>query len=59
MFEVESFTSGTRRIQSTLALSYLMRDREMSDIVAPKYDYEDLVYYVPIEAEEVHKKIPR
>jgi hypothetical protein len=59
MFEVESFTSGTRRIQSTLALSYLMRDREMSDIVAPKYDYEDLVYYVPIEAEEVYKKIPR
>jgi hypothetical protein len=31
-----------------------MRDREKSDIVAPKwYDYENLVYYVPIEAEEV------
>jgi hypothetical protein len=54
MFEVESFTSGTRRRQSTLALSYIMRDREKSDIVAPKwYDYENLVYYVPIEAEEV------
>jgi hypothetical protein len=49
---VEPFDSGTRGIQ--LALGYLMVDREESVIVAPKwYDYEDLVCYVSIVAEEV------
>ena len=39
---------------STMALGYLMRGREKSGIVAPKwYDYEDLVGYVSIVAEEV------
>ena len=39
---------------STMALGYLMRGREESGIVAPKwYDYEDLVGYVSIVAEEV------
>jgi hypothetical protein len=37
-----------------MALGYLMRGREESGIVAPKwYDYEDLVGYVSIVAEEV------
>ncbi|MCI60233.1 hypothetical protein A2U01_0081488, partial [Trifolium medium] len=51
----ESFTSGTRRRQSTLALGYLVRDREESGIVAPKWygDYGDLVCHVSIVAEEV------
>ncbi|MCI63504.1 hypothetical protein A2U01_0084761, partial [Trifolium medium] len=35
-FEVESSDNGTRRRQSTLALGYLMGDREKSGIVAPK-----------------------
>ena len=40
--------------QSTIALGYLLRGREESGIVAPKwYDYEDLVGYVSIVAEEV------
>ena len=39
---------------STMALGYLMRGREESGIVAPKwYDYEDLVDYVSIVAEGV------
>ena len=39
---------------STIALGYLMGGREESGIVAPKwYDYEDLVGYVSIVAEEV------
>ncbi|PNX61353.1 hypothetical protein L195_g060625, partial [Trifolium pratense] len=53
-FEVESFTSGTRRRQSTLAFGYLMGDRAESGIVAPKwYSYGDHVGYVSIVAEEV------
>ena len=41
---------------STMALGYLMRGREESGIVAPKwYDYEDLVGYVSIVTEEVQK----
>jgi hypothetical protein len=53
-FEVECSNSGTRGRLSTLALGYLMRDREESDIDAPKwYDYEDLVCYVSIVVEEV------
>ncbi|MCH90050.1 hypothetical protein A2U01_0010956, partial [Trifolium medium] len=48
----------TRRRQSTLAHSYLVRDREVSDIVAPKkYGYGDLLYYVSIEAEEVQNLV--
>jgi 23S rRNA maturation-related 3'-5' exoribonuclease YhaM len=40
--------------QPTIALGYLMRDREKSGIVAPKwYDYGDLVGYVSIVAKEV------
>jgi hypothetical protein len=51
-FKVEPSDSWTRGIQ--LALRYLMVDREENGIVAPKwYDYEDLVYYVSIVAEEV------
>ncbi|KAK2429918.1 glutathione S-transferase L3 [Trifolium repens] len=45
-----------------MALGYLMRGREESGIVAPKwYDYEDLVGYVSIVAEELVEppKIPR
>jgi hypothetical protein len=39
---------------STMAHGYLMRGREESEIVTPKwYDYEDLVCYVSIVAEEV------
>jgi hypothetical protein len=54
-FEVEPSGSETRGRQSTLALDYLMEDREESGIVAPKwYDYEDLVGYVLIEAEETY-----
>ncbi|MCI08818.1 hypothetical protein A2U01_0029899 [Trifolium medium] len=59
-FKVESFTSGTRGRQSTLAPSYLVRDREGSDIVAPKkYSYGDLVCYVSIEAEEVQNLVSK
>ncbi|MCI85407.1 hypothetical protein A2U01_0106686, partial [Trifolium medium] len=48
------FTSGTRRRQSTLALSYLMGDMEESGIVAPNgYDHGDLVGCVSIVAEKV------
>ncbi|CAJ2635851.1 unnamed protein product [Trifolium pratense] len=50
-FEVESSNSGR---QSTLALGYLIGDREESGIVEPKGDdHEDLVSYVSIVAEEV------
>ncbi|MCI48597.1 hypothetical protein A2U01_0069840, partial [Trifolium medium] len=53
-FEVESSDSGTRRRQSTLAVGYLMGDREESGIVAPKwYGYRAFVCYVSIVAEEV------
>jgi hypothetical protein len=53
-FEVEHSDSGTRRRLSTVALSYLNRDREESGIVVPKwYGCEDLVCYVSIVAEEV------
>ncbi|KAK2450625.1 hypothetical protein QL285_009738 [Trifolium repens] len=53
-FEVESSDSGTRGGKPTLALGYLAGDREESGSVAPfGYDCEDLVGYVPIEAEEV------
>ena len=52
-FEVESSDRGTRRRQSTLALCYLL-DRDGSDNVASKEcNYEDLVVYYPIVAEEV------
>ncbi|KAK2397311.1 alpha carbonic anhydrase [Trifolium repens] len=52
--EVESSDSGTRGGEPTLALGYLAEDREESGSVAPfGYDCEDLVGYVPIEAEEV------
>jgi hypothetical protein len=53
-FEVGPSDSGTRGRLSTLTLGYLTRDREESDIVAPKWhDYEDLVFYVSIVAEDV------
>ncbi|PNX58698.1 hypothetical protein L195_g051043 [Trifolium pratense] len=43
-FEVESFTSGTKRRRSTLTRGYLIGDREESGIVAPKWcDYGVLV----------------
>jgi hypothetical protein len=41
---VEASDSGTRGRETTLALGYLVGDREESRSVAPKgYDYEDLV----------------
>ncbi|PNX62542.1 hypothetical protein L195_g061195, partial [Trifolium pratense] len=50
-FEVESSNSGR---QSTLALGYLIGDREKDDIVEPKGDdHGDLVGYVSIVSEEV------
>jgi hypothetical protein len=53
-FEVEYFISWIRRRQPTLATFYLVRDKQGSGIIAPKwYDYEDLMCYVPIETEEV------
>jgi hypothetical protein len=52
--EVEPSDSGTRGRLSTIALGYLIGDREESGIVAPKwYDYEDHVCYVSIVTEEV------
>ncbi|PNX84345.1 hypothetical protein L195_g040405 [Trifolium pratense] len=55
--KVESFTSGTRKRKSTLALGYL-GDREESGSVAPKeFSYGDLVDYVPIMAEEVQNML--
>ncbi|PNX57687.1 hypothetical protein L195_g050530 [Trifolium pratense] len=54
---VESFTSGTRKRQSTLALGYL-GDWEESGSVAPKeFSYGDLVDYVSIVAEEVQNML--
>ncbi|MCI53478.1 hypothetical protein A2U01_0074725, partial [Trifolium medium] len=48
-FKVESFDSGTKGRQSTLAFGYLMGDKDESDIVGPKgCDHEDLVGYVSI-----------
>ncbi|KAK2421738.1 alpha carbonic anhydrase [Trifolium repens] len=52
--EVEAFDSDTRGGETTLTLGYQEGDREESGSGAPKwYDCEDLVGYVPIEAEEV------
>jgi hypothetical protein len=52
--EVESSDSGTIGREITLALCYQVRDMEKIGSVAPKgYDYEDLVGYVSIVAEEV------
>ncbi|KAK2372836.1 hypothetical protein QL285_073927 [Trifolium repens] len=52
--EVEASDSETRGGETTLTLGYQQRDREESGSVAPKwYNCEDLVGYVPIEAEEV------
>jgi hypothetical protein len=58
--EVEDFQlevasdSETIGGETTLTIGYQEGDMEKSDSVAPKwYDYEDLVGYVPIEAEEV------
>ncbi|KAK2409141.1 alpha carbonic anhydrase [Trifolium repens] len=52
--EVEASNSETREGETTLTLGYQEGDREESGSVAPKwYDCEDLVGYVPIEAEEV------
>ncbi|KAK2433477.1 hypothetical protein QL285_018740 [Trifolium repens] len=52
--EVEASDSETKRGETTLTLGYQEGDREESGSVTPKwYDCEDLVGYVPIEAEEV------
>ena len=52
--EVEVSDSETRGGETTLTLGYQEGDREESGSVAPKwYDCEDLVGYVPIEAEEM------
>ncbi|KAK2367568.1 alpha carbonic anhydrase [Trifolium repens] len=52
--EVEASDSDTRGGETTLTLGYQEGDREESGSGAPKwYDCEDLVGYVPIEAEEV------
>ncbi|KAK2444748.1 alpha carbonic anhydrase [Trifolium repens] len=52
--EVEASDSATRGGETTLTLGYQEGDREESGSGAPKwYDCEDLVGYVPIEAEEV------
>ncbi|KAK2410739.1 alpha carbonic anhydrase [Trifolium repens] len=52
--EVEASNSDTRGGETTLTLGYQEGDREESGSVAPKwYDCEDLMGYVPIEAEEV------
>ncbi|MCI78658.1 hypothetical protein A2U01_0099929, partial [Trifolium medium] len=53
-FEVESSDSETRGRQSTLALGYLMGDKDESGIVEPKGDdHGALVCRVSIVAEEV------
>ena len=52
--EVEACDSDTGGGETTLTLGYQEGDREESGSVAPKwYNCEDLVGYVPIEAEEV------
>ncbi|KAK2423952.1 alpha carbonic anhydrase [Trifolium repens] len=52
--EVEASDCDTRGGETTLTLGYQEGDREESGSGSPKwYDCEDLVGYVPIEAEEV------